>query len=102
MQNKRWYDQDATLSLAVSLIKNSDSSTQTKCAEFIKQKAQDFGIVLNSNILGAFNYVLHRWYDSTEELTLAFEYLKTADDVTRKQIALDIINYLQSLETQNV
>ena len=96
MQNKRWYDQDATLSLAISLIKSSNITTQSLCADFIKQKAQDFGVVLNSNILGAFNYVLHRWYDSTEELTLAFEYLKAADDATRKQIALDIINYLQT------
>ena len=41
-------------------------------------------VVLKSNLLGAFNYVLNRWYDSSEELSLAFEYLKAADDETRK------------------
>ena len=102
MQKKRWYDHDATLSLAVSLIRNTNQQTQAKCAELIMQQTQNFGIVLNSNVLGAFNYVLHRWYDSTEELTLAFEYLKAADELTRKQIALEIIRFLQSIEVENV
>ena len=98
MENKRWYDQDATVSLAVSLIKNSNETTQKKCAEFIKSKAQDFGVLLNTNLLGAFNYVLNRWYDTDEQLSEAFDYLKAADDETRKQISIEIINYLQNVE----
>ncbi|MEI3254426.1 MAG: hypothetical protein V8R83_03830 [Candidatus Gastranaerophilaceae bacterium] len=49
---------------------------QQKCAEFIKNRAQDYGITLKSNLLGAFNYVLNRWYDSSEQLAEAFDYLK--------------------------
>lgn len=99
MENKRWYDQEPTTSLAVSLIKNSEKELQTKCAEFIKQKAQDYGVVAQNNILGAFNYILNRWYDSTEQLAEAFDYLKAADDETRKQIAIEVIAFLEKEET---
>ncbi len=99
MDNKRWYDKEPTLSLAISLIKNSHDSVQKQCAEFIKNKAQDHGVVLQNNLLGAFNYVLNRWYDSSEELSLAFDYLKAADDETRKQIAIAVIAFLEKAET---
>ncbi len=99
MNSKRWYDKEPTLSLAVSLIKNSKTDTQLRCAEFIKSKAQDYGVVLNSNLLGAFNYVLNRWYDSSEPLAEAFGYLKEADEETRKQISLEVIAFLEKVET---
>lgn len=99
MDNKRWYDKEPTLSLAVSLVKNSKTEVQVKCAEFIKNKAHDHGVVLNSNLLGAFNYVLNRWYDSSDMLTEAFDYLREADEETRKQIAMEIISFLENSET---
>lgn len=99
MENKRWYDKEPTISLAVSLIKNAKEDVQSKCAEFIKSKAQDYGVVLQSNLLGAFNYVLNRWYDTSSQLAEAFDYLKEADEETRKQIAIDIIAFLEKQET---
>ena len=33
--NKRWYDVDPTVSLAVSLMRNANIMTQYKCAEYI-------------------------------------------------------------------
>lgn len=99
MDNKqRWYDKEPTLSLAISLIKNSKDDVQLQCAEFITQKAQDYGVVLNTNLFGAFNYVLHRWYDQSEPLAEAFGYLKEADDETRKQIAISVIEFLEKVE----
>ena len=98
MENKRWYDKEPTLSLAISLIKNSKEDVQIRCADFIKSKAQDYGVVLNSNLFGAFNYVLHRWYDNNEQISEAFMYLKEADDETRKQIAIEIIAFLEKAE----
>lgn len=95
MENKRWYDKDPTVSLAVSLIKNSNEDLQQQCALLIKEKSQDFGVILQSNLLGAFNYVLNRWYDSQEQLTEAFDYLQHADEETRKQIALEVISFLE-------
>ena len=98
MNNKRWYDKEPTLSLAVSLMKNSSVEVQLSCAELIVRMAQDFGVVLNNNLFGAFNYVLHRWYDESEPISEAFDYLKEADEETRKQIALEIISYLKKNE----
>jgi hypothetical protein len=98
MENKRWYDKEPTLSLAISLIKNSSTELQEQCAELIKLKAMDFGVELKSSLFGAFNYVWHRWYDEQEYLSEAIEYLKVADDDTRKQIAMEIISFLQRNE----
>lgn len=99
MENKRWYDKEPTVSLAVSLIKNSKEDVQKQCADFIKEKAQNYGVVLKTNLLGAFNYVLNRWYDSSQPLAEAFDYMKDADDETRKQIAIDVIAFLEKAET---
>ncbi len=98
MDNKRWYDKEPTVSLAVSLMQNSKEEVQAECAEFLKNKAQDYGVILNSNLFGAFNYVLHRWYDRSEQISEAFLYLKEADDETRKQIALAVIDFLEQKE----
>ena len=38
--HKRWYDVDPTVSLAVSLIRNTNDKTQLKCADFIIDFAQ--------------------------------------------------------------
>ena len=99
MNNKRWYDKEPTLSLAVSLMKNSSLDVQLSCAELIVRMAQDYGVTLNTNLFGAFNYVLHRWYDSSEQISEAFDYLREADDETRKQIAFEIISYLKKNES---
>ena len=76
---KRWYDIDPTVSLAVSLMRNSNIVTQYKCADLIVNKSKENGIDLSENILtDAFTYVLR------------FE--------TQKEIALEIIGLLQAEE----
>ena len=39
MSNKRWYDIDPTVSLAVSLMRNANIMSQYKCADFIVKKS---------------------------------------------------------------
>ena len=48
---KRWYDIDPTVSLAISLMRNSNIMAQYKCADLIVQKSKDNGIDLSENIL---------------------------------------------------
>ena len=96
--NNRWYDKEPTLSLAVSLMKNESVNIQVACAQRITDKAIDMGVKRSPNLLDAFNYVLHRWYDSDERISEAFEYLKAASDDQRKEIAIDVIEYLQKIE----
>ena len=97
--NKRWYDIDPTVSLAVSLMRNANILTQYKCADLIVSKSKENGIDLSENIItDAFNYVLRRWYDTDQKIAEAFEYLKLMPEDVQKVTALEIINLLQGEE----
>ena len=96
---KRWYDLDPTISLAVSLMRNSNITTQYKCADLIINKSKENGIDLSDNIItDAFNYVLRRWYDTDQKIAESFEYLKSLPPEIQKEVALDVINLLQESE----
>ncbi len=98
--NKRWYDVDPTVSLAVSLMRNANVLTQYKCADLIVSKSKENGIDMSENIISdAFNYVLRRWYDTDQKIAESFEYLKLMPDNIQKDTALSIINLLQEEET---
>lgn len=93
--HKRWYDVDPTVSLAVSLIRNSDEETQLKCAEFIIDYAKQRGVKLKGNALNdAFNYILRRWYDKNSLIAKAFDYFESAPLDLKKELALEVINLL--------
>ena len=97
--NKRWYDIDPTVSLAVSLMRNANIMAQYKCADLIVNRSKEQGLDLSENILtDAFNYVLRRWYDTDQKIAEAFEYLKQMPDTIQKEIAVEIINLLQEEE----
>ena len=97
--NKRWYDIDPTVSLAVSLMRNSSLLTQYKCADFIVKKSKENGVDIAENIISdAFNFVLRRWYDTDQKIAEAFEYLKLMPENLQKETALELINLLQEEE----
>ena len=99
--NKRWYDIDPTVSLAVSLMRNANIMTQYKCADLILKKSKENGVDLSENILtDAFNYVLRRWYDTDQKIAESFEYLKLMPVSIQKETALELINLLQEEEAQ--
>ena len=93
--NQRWYDREPTLSLAVSLLQNSNTEIRHRCADLIIEIAMQNGIVLPNNIKNAIEYMLRRWYDKDEILSQALEYLKYSDENLRKKIALEVIDFLQ-------
>ena len=98
---KRWYDIDPTVSLAVSLMRNANIMTQYKCADLIVKKSKDNGVDLADNILtDAFTYVLRRWYDTDQKIAESFEYLKSLPEELQKEVALDLINFLQDEEAR--
>lgn len=97
---RRWYDEDPTVSLAVSLLENTNKANQLCCAEFIKEKSHSFNVYIEENKLeDAFNYFCKRWYDEDKEIADAFEYLKLMPFELRKETALEIINKLQELDS---
>jgi len=93
---KRWYDLDPTVSLAVSLLKNANEQTQLQCADYIITKSKNAGVKIRDNALNeAFNYILRRWYDKDKRIQEAFEYLKTAPLNLQKEIAKELLDVLQ-------
>jgi len=97
--HKRWYDVDPTVSLAVSLIRNSNEQTQAKCADMIIEYATQRGVTLQANTLNdAFNYILRRWYDHDKKISEAFEYFQESPLEIKKEISLEIISFLQLSE----
>lgn len=99
--NKRWYDIDPTVSLAVSLMRNANIMSQYKCADLIIKKSKDFGLDLSENIItDAFNYVLRRWYDTDQKIAESFEYLKLMPEDIQKETALELIKLLQEDEVR--
>lgn len=97
--HKRWYDIDPTVSLSVSLLRNTDEQTQIKCAEFIIDYAKQRNVSLKSSSLNdAFNYILRRWYDKDKKVAEAFEYFQNAPLEIQKEISLEVINFLQFSE----
>ena len=97
--NKRWYDIDPTVRLAVSLMGNAKIMSQYKCADLIVMKSKNNGIDLSENILtDAFNYVLRRWYDTDQKIAESFEYLKLMPEDLQKETALELMNLLQKEE----
>ena len=99
--NKRWYDIDPTVSLAVSLMRNANIMSQYKCADLIIKKSKDFGLDLSENIItDAFNYVLRRWYDTDQKIAESLEYLKLMPEDIQKETALELIKLLQEDEVR--
>lgn len=96
--NKRWYDIDPTMSLAVSLMHNASPENQSLCAKLIIKKARDFNISIPKNKLEeAFNYFCKRWYDKDRELADAFQYLKIMPFELQKEVSLEIIEKLEQV-----
>ena len=97
MNNQRWYDKEPTLSLAVSLLQNSELNVRHKCADLAIEIAMKNGVVLPNDIKSAVEYLMRRWYDKDEILAQAMEYIKNSDEELRKKIAISMIDFLQNV-----
>lgn len=96
MHKNRWYDLDPTVSLSVSLLRNSSDEMQLSCANFIIEYAKEKDIVLkNASFNDAFNFILRRWYDNNKIVSDAFAYFEQAPFEYQKEIALEVIKRLQ-------
>ena len=49
MNNKRWYDKDPVLKLAVDLIEKSPDSVKDYVADYIIEEAKNLGLTLSEN-----------------------------------------------------
>ena len=100
VEHKRWYDLEPTVSLAVSLLRNSRPETRSECADLIIGYAQEFGVNIPNDIFSNFNYILKRWYDEDKHLSEALEYIKNSPEELQREIAFNVIEFLEKSETK--
>ena len=58
-------------------------------------RIRTFDASLHPNLLSAFDYALRRWYDEEETIFEAMEYLRISPVEVQKELAFDIIEYLE-------
>ena len=96
--NKRWYDREPTLSLAISILNNLKETEKEKCAQFIIEKVKSLNVKVNSDCNFVFNFALKRKSDNNESFATAMLALRSCDENLQKEIALILIQYIQDLE----
>lgn len=96
IKNKRWYDLDPTIRLAVDLLEKSSKPLQMQLASYIIEEAKNRGAEININNRDTFNYVWKRWQDKDETMFQAMEYFKIIDFDTKKQLSLEIIEFIKN------
>lgn len=94
---KRWYDLDVTVSKAVAMLEKADENNQIRCAEYIIDRLKDIDFDIPMSLEDQYNYIMRRWYDKNIKVSHAMEYLKNSPVEIRKQLALDIIDYLKQV-----
>lgn len=94
---KRWYDLDVTVSKAVAMLEKADENSQIRCAEYIIDRLKDVDFDIPMSLEDQYNYIMRRWYDKNIKVSHAMEYLKNSPVEIRKQLALDIIDYLKQV-----
>lgn len=99
VENKnRWYDSDATVSLAVSLLRNADPEVQLLASKKIIEIAKSYNISVKE-ISSIIRTLRRRWYDNDDDISQAMECIKEASVDIQKKIALEIINFLCEMES---
>jgi len=92
--SKRWYDQDPTVSLAVSILRNTSQVNQLHVAEILINNGKNLNIHIKKKI----TLFSRRWYDYDERMSDAIEYFRFFPPEEQKKIAMEIIEYLYSLD----
>jgi len=94
----RWYDVEPDVYMAISMIECSELPKQIEYAKYIigklKEKDPEMGYIKNTTLYNLGNRNIRRWYDKDETISLAFEYLKHTATVFQKEIALDVLAYM--------
>lgn len=97
---QRWYDKNPTVSLAISLLKNSDEDTKKYCSEHIIEVAKTNNIKISNGFFSKLNTAFKRWYDEDKTLADAMEYLRLSPEPLRKKIAIEIIEILEQAQAK--
>ena len=95
MKNKRWYDIDPTVSRAVAKLEQAEEYIQIRCADYIIDRLKNIDFDIELSLDDQYDYILRRWYDKNIKVSHAMEYLKNAPDDIKKELALEIIDFIK-------
>ena len=91
---QRWYDADAAVSRAINELEKSSEEIQIRCADYIIDLLKDVELEKLS-LEDQYNYIMRRWYDKNIKVSHAMEYLKNSPVDIRKELALEIIDFIK-------
>ncbi len=94
---KRWYDKDPVIKLAVNLMETSNDTIRDYVADYIIEEAKNIGVTLKENNFDCF---WRRWQDNNMKYFEAMEYLKIIDYETKKEISMEIITYIENFKEE--
>ena len=95
---KRWYDIDPTVSSAVAELEKAEEYIQVRCADYIIDRLKDIDFNIEMSLDDQYNYIMRRWYDKNIKVSHAMEYLKNCPIDIRKELALEIIDFIKEIE----
>ncbi len=98
VMKKRWYDIEPTVSRAVNKLEKTEEYIRTRCADFIINKLKDIEFDIKLSLDDQYDYIMRRWYDKNIKVSHAMEYLRNAPVDIRKQLALEIIDFINEYE----
>ena len=96
--NKRWYDNDPVVKLAVNLLEESTKEIRDRASDYIIERSNNSGYVL---AISNYEYFWQRWQDNNIKHFLAMEYLKLVDEETRTEICTEIVNFIQGTKEES-
>ncbi len=91
---KRWYDADPALAQAIKKLEDAPEHLQVECADFVIKRLRDFEFDVKMSLEDQYNYIMQRWYDKNIKVSHAIEYLRQSPKQVRRELALEIIDYL--------
>lgn len=99
---KRWYDNDPTLSMAISLLQNASYANQELAAKYIFNIIEQQRLLNNQQFNSLYKGIAFIFPNNRNQLQVEarrlVEELKHLPSVTQESLALVLINYIYVLD----
>lgn len=99
---KRWYDHDPLISMAVSLLQNTDQANQQEITAYILNEIRDYPSLFEQTIFQRIHncifLIFHRRQKMDHSVWYLLEVLKLLSYEQQRTVSLKIINYIYEKE----
>ena len=101
IRKKRWYDEEPTMSLAVSMLKSINEDKKISIVKEIEEWIDSEEIPSVKEFI-LFKVFTSRWYDEDELIYNLLEKIRCCEDAYKQEIAVKIIDTLCIYERKEV